>query len=310
MLKILEKNGDIYNHKHYCDELDLESGIKSYQSGLIPEALKTAILRCVICKNWKVWKVWRNVERIIETELRHYHHKNDERIAETLPQMMAGISPSSRYQKKLKTELNFFESIRTVFTNGFTATKPKSFWPGLALGTVLTIALAVVVLRFYDPFSPVPEKSIPHPSQLALKVQLITPKLRSITEEDGIMKLKTGGLFKIEIGADRKAYIYILRKDPNDRIIDVLGNGAERNSPVVEPGTTFNLPAASDNYYTLQGPAGLYTYFVVASTDPISDFSEKIQNVYPKTEEELKRLFPNVKIDTLQLIHVERQKYK
>jgi hypothetical protein len=113
-------------------------------------------------------------------------------------------------------------------------------------------------------------------------------------KEGGV--LKSGEKFRIRFSISQDAYVYLLSCDSAGEINNLF-------SDKIKAGDTLTLPNEKEQAFRLDHQTGTETICVLASTDPIDRFEQKLEELKKSGIQDIGKLFPDASVKFFKFRH-------
>ncbi len=128
-----------------------------------------------------------------------------------------------------------------------------------------------------------------------------TPVFKEVEIEDGGV-LHSGDLFRIKFKLRKEAYVYLLALNARGKITRIFPRKDTRVDFQAKPDEPYAIPQG-DEWFRLDDNTGTETFYLFASPNRIEDIDQKVAHLKKPGPDELKKIFPEVKIQPFTLKH-------
>lgn len=190
------------------------------------------------------------------------------------------------------------------FFSWFTLFRPV---PVMVAVSVILVVVAFGIYNLRKPSGPSPEM----PSSIIFNIvarmssEPLTrgkaPGYREVDVKDGGV-LHSGDMFRVKFELQEEAYVYLLALDSLGNIARIFPKKDTATPVKIQPHETYVIPK-DDEWLRLDENTGQETLYLLASTQPIKNIDQKINQLKKSGIDKTTEIFPGVKIQSFSFRH-------
>lgn len=193
-----------------------------------------------------------------------------------------------------------------------TRIQSRPFWvryaPAFAaMGVLIFISIGIFHMSGFDqgPDDPTSAFSLNLiarvPSDISTRGQPRQYKTVKI-ESGGV--LHSGDMFQIQFRVPHDAYVYLLGMDSLGKITSLISGKHSTGYIQAQACQTYTFPKGP-NFFQLDRHAGKEKIYLIADSEPIKDYDQKLERLKTDGVEKIHELFKNTTIQVFQLTHLD-----
>jgi len=128
-----------------------------------------------------------------------------------------------------------------------------------------------------------------------------TPHYKAIEVKDGGV-LRSGDMFRVRFKLKKEAYVYVLSLDSKGNLAKLFPDRDGKMGAKFKPNEAYTIPV-KDRWFRLDDNIGQETIYLIASQKAIEDIDEKIEKVKKPGTDEIGRMFPGTRIESIRFRH-------
>jgi len=179
--------------------------------------------------------------------------------------------------------------------------------PAMATVSVALIVLAIGIFMVQSPDDPLKDAPLSVKLDVMARVPTGMPTRGSdikykIVEIDKGDSLNTGDSFKIKYQLEEEAYVYLLSRGSQGKILKIFPEKDTLQLVKLEPNKVYNLPQ-NDKWFVLDDNIGKETLYLLASRKPIEDIDRKVDKLKASGIEKIAEIFQGASIESFEFTH-------
>jgi len=186
----------------------------------------------------------------------------------------------------------------------FTVFRPV---PVMVATSVILVAVTFGIYNLRKPSEPVLE--IPTPIIFNIIARMSSepltrgesPDYREVDVKDGGV-LHSGDMFRIKFELREEAYVYLLALDSLGNLSRLFPDKDTELPLKIKPHETYIIPI-EDEWLQLDDNTGQETLYLLASTEPIEDIDQRLDELRKSGTDKITEIFPGVKIQHFSFRH-------